>query len=70
MDDVRPVGREVNEVDAVFLGIDGSLLGALLAVVNHDLVVLRRRDQGSAVKGKVEVIDGFLANKIAKKPQG
>ena len=35
-------------------------MGALLAVVDHDLVVLGRGDEGAAVVGKVQVVDGFL----------
>lgn len=40
MDDVGLVRCKMNQVDAVLLGVERSLLSSLFAVVDHDLVVL------------------------------
>ena len=58
--DVRLVGCEVDEVDAVLLGVERPPLGAPLTVVDDDLVVVGGGDEGGAVRGEVQVVDGVL----------
>ena len=60
VDHVGLVLREVDQVDAVLFRVEGSLLGAFFAVVDDDLVVLGAGDEGGAVGGEVEVVDGVL----------
>lgn len=48
---------EVYEVDAVLLRVDGALLGALLAVVDDDLVVLGAGYEGVAAGREVDAVD-------------
>ena len=58
--DVRLVGREVDEVDAVLLGVERPPLGAPLTVVDDDLVVVGGGDEGGAVRREVQVVDRVL----------
>ena len=54
--------REPGVVDAVLLAVDQALLRPLLAVENHDLVVLARGQQGFAVGTGIELssIEGLV----------
>ena len=58
--DVRLVGREVDEVDAILLGVERPPLGSSLTVVDDDLVVVRGGDEGGAVRREVQVVDRVL----------
>lgn len=48
--------REVYQIDAVLLRVHRPHLGPLLAIVYHDLIVLRARDQGVAVRREVDAV--------------
>lgn len=55
---------EMYQIDAVLFAVDGPHLGALLAVVYHDLIVFAAGDQGFAVRREVDAV--YLVGVLAK----
>lgn len=49
--------REVYEIDAVLLAVDGACLRALFAVVDDDLIVFAATDERLAARREVDAVD-------------
>lgn len=60
MNNIGLVLREMNQIHSILFGIQGSFLCPSFAVINDDLVILGAGDQGSAVGGKVHMVNRIL----------
>ena len=60
MNNIGLILGEMNQVHAILFGIQGPFLGPSFAVINDNLVVLGAGDQGSAVGGKVHMVNRIL----------
>lgn len=60
MNNIGLVLREMNQIHSILFGIQGPFLCPSFAVINDDLVILGAGDQGSAVGGKVHMVNRIL----------